>query len=222
MTMSLNNSVAPASRLMAGGGIDAVEGRVRQLEAMIRHVEGVQAPAKPFNAYLKDASNKLKMDPPAPGAPAGPNTVQFSPTGVTGSMRARFEAFQPMVEKYATQYGVDKDLVNAVIRQESGFNPAAVSKAGARGLMQLMPATAKSLGVNDSMNPEQNIEGGVKLLSNLLSTYKGNIPLALAAYNAGGGAVSKYNGIPPYKETQNYVKTILSAYLAQKQTEPRS
>jgi soluble lytic murein transglycosylase-like protein len=123
-----------------------------------------------------------------------------------------------MVEKYAQLHGVDKALVNAVIRQESGFNPAAVSKAGAQGLMQLMPGTAKGLGVENSLNPEQNIDGGVRLLKSLLKTYNGNIPLALAAYNAGGGAVAKYGGIPPYKETQNYVRSILSSYLATKQS----
>lgn len=216
MMISQTGAVS-ASRLMAGGGIEAVESRVRQLESMIQQMEGTGKATKPFKAFLNKPDGA--MDIPQPGAPKGPNTVQFSTEGITGSMRARFEAFQPLIEKYSSQYGVDKDLVNAVIRQESGFNPAAVSKAGARGLMQLMPGTARSLGVKDTTNPEQNIEGGVKLLKNLLETYHGNIPLALAAYNAGGGAVAKYKGIPPYKETQNYVKTILSGFLAQKQTD---
>ena len=118
-----------------------------------------------------------------------------------------------IVSNISAKYNVDEKLVTAVIRQESGFNPKAKSKAGAMGLMQLMPATARGLGVKDPYNPVQNIEGGVKYLSNLLKKYNGNIVLALAAYNAGSGAVDKYSGVPPYKETQNYVKSILANYL---------
>lgn len=118
-----------------------------------------------------------------------------------------------MVSKVSEKYGVDEKLVKALIKQESGFNPNATSKAGAMGLMQLMPATAKHLGVKDAYNPWQNVEGGVKYLKSMLNKYNGNIILALAAYNAGPGAVDKYSGVPPYQETQNYVKNILANYL---------
>ena len=118
-----------------------------------------------------------------------------------------------MVSRVAEKYGVDEKLVKAFIKQESGFNPNATSKAGAMGLMQLMPATAKHLGVKDAYNPVQNVEGGVKYLKSMLDKYNGNIILALAAYNAGPGAVDKYSGVPPYQETQNYVKNILANYL---------
>ena len=123
------------------------------------------------------------------------------------------EQISQIVSKISAKYNVDEKLVNAVIRQESGFNVKAKSKAGAMGLMQLMPATARGLGVTDAYNPVQNIEGGVKYLSNLLKKYNGNVVLALAAYNAGSGAVDKYSGVPPYKETQNYVRSILANYL---------
>ena len=120
---------------------------------------------------------------------------------------------QQIVSSACEKYNVEPKLVMALIQQESGFNQNAISKAGAQGLMQLMPATAKSMGVTNAFNPQENINGGVKYLKTLLDRFNGNKILALAAYNAGPSAVDKHNGIPPYKETQNYVRNILKNYL---------
>lgn len=119
---------------------------------------------------------------------------------------------EEIIDTFADKYNIDSNFIKAIIKQESGFKTDATSKKGAMGLMQLMPKTAKSLGVVDAYNPWENIEGGVKHLRNLLDSYKGNKELALAAYNAGAGAVKKYGGIPPYKETQNYVNSIMASY----------
>ncbi len=117
-----------------------------------------------------------------------------------------------LIEEYSAKNGLDSAFVKAVIKQESGFQPDVTSHCGAMGLMQLMPSTASSMGVKNAYDPEQNIAGGTKYLKGLLDRFGGNKSLALAAYNAGPNAVAKYNGIPPYKETQNYVKNIMSMY----------
>ena len=117
-----------------------------------------------------------------------------------------------LIEKYAEKNGLDSDFVKAVIKQESGFNPQATSSCGAMGLMQLMPGTAQGLGVTNAYDAEQNIMGGTKYLKGLMDRFDNNKSLALAAYNAGPNAVKKYGGIPPYMETQNYVKSVLSNY----------
>ena len=118
--------------------------------------------------------------------------------------------FDAIINSCAREFGVDRSLVKAVIHAESGYNPRAVSSKGAAGLMQLMPGTAHDLKVADSFNPSDNIRGGVRYLRFLLDTFKGNVSLALAAYNAGLAKVAKYGGIPPYEETQNYVSKVLS------------
>ena len=122
------------------------------------------------------------------------------------------DELQKYFEKAAKKYNVDVKFLKSIAKAESNFNPNAVSHCGAVGVMQLMPATAKGLGVKNSYDPEENIMGGAKLISGLLKKYNGDKSLALAAYNAGSGNVKKYGGIPPFKETQNYVKKVLNFY----------
>jgi soluble lytic murein transglycosylase-like protein len=120
-----------------------------------------------------------------------------------------FEKYDPVIWRAAETYKVDYALVKAVIKAESNFNPTAVSRKGAKGLMQLMPGTAGDLGVTDSFQPEDNIHGGVRYLRYLLDLFNGDLKLALAAYNAGENAVLRHNGIPPYKETKTYIQRVL-------------
>jgi len=127
-------------------------------------------------------------------------------------IRQKTHPYLPQIQKYALQYQVEENLIRAIMRQESCFKVKAKSPVGAMGLMQLMPGTAKDLGVVNAWNPEQNIRGGVKYISQQLQRFKGDKRLALAAYNAGPGAVLKYRGIPPYRETQHYVRSIMSEY----------
>lgn len=121
--------------------------------------------------------------------------------------------YDHLITKAANKYKIDQALIKAVIKAESNFNHQAVSPVGAQGLMQLMPATAYALQVEDVFHPENNIEGGARYLRYLLNTYRGDLQLALAAYNAGETAVAKYNNsVPPFRETQNYIKRVLSYY----------
>ncbi len=160
----------------------------------------------------------------------GDGVLNFTDRGVTGQydvfMRVRAHAplprsvlysanrhrYMPLINAAAAEHGVDAGFIVCVIEAESGFNPAAVSRAGARGLMQLMPSTAMQYRVDNPFDPESNIFGGTRHLKSLLKKYRGNMKLTLAAYNAGEDTVAKYDGVPPFRETREYVKKILQNY----------
>jgi soluble lytic murein transglycosylase-like protein len=126
--------------------------------------------------------------------------------------------YADLIAAAAKRHGVDPALLAALVKQESNFNPNAQSGVGAKGLTQLMDATARGLGVTDSLDPAQSLDGGARFLGGLLKQFKGDTSLALAAYNAGPGAVKKYGGVPPFAETQRYVPKVLAYYDGYKRT----
>ncbi len=165
---------------------------VRQIEALgnqtcLRALQGLR------NSYWAHDSRLV------------PGTIK-APAKSTLQRVSQFDAY---IDEASAKYTIDRDLIRAVIVQESAGNPHAISKAGAKGLMQLIDSTAKSVGVKQVFDPRENIMGGTKYLKSLLKEFRGNETLALASYNAGPTAVKRYQGIPPYKETQEYVKRVL-------------
>lgn len=130
--------------------------------------------------------------------------------------------YESLIDQAASRNGLDPAILHGLIQQESGFDPSATSSAGAAGLTQLMPGTASSLGVANPMNPAESIEGGARYLGQLMTQFGGNAEDALAAYNAGPGAVQQYGGVPPYSETQSYVSKVLANAEAFRQSHPTS
>ncbi|MBW7996902.1 MAG: transglycosylase SLT domain-containing protein [Candidatus Glassbacteria bacterium] len=173
----------------------------RQLSGDLeRHME-----VPPATALPPDPGPNVQELPARPQSPPeAPVTGPGQPAGRT----ARVSGFRELIERAAANEGVDPALVAAMIAQESGGNPGAVSPAGSRGLMQLMPSTARMLGVANVFDPDQNVTGGVRYISGLLERYGGDERLALAAYNAGPGTVDRYGGVPPYRETTDYLEKV--------------
>jgi len=163
----------------------------------------------------RDANGTLVLSDRTIDAPTDVYKVEGAPSYVTTrpvEPSSNRELYEPLVQEHATRQSLRPELVRAVIQVESGYDPRALSPKGAMGLMQLMPATARGLGVNNPWDPAQNIRGGTDYLRQLLDLYEGNEELALAAYNAGSGAVARYGGrIPPYRETRDYVRKVGAA-----------
>ncbi|SDM96568.1 lytic transglycosylase domain-containing protein [Sediminibacillus halophilus] len=159
----------------------------------------------PTNSTRPEASSMANSTPVMPVYTPDIDYTENKSTNHSGSIES-------YIEQAAETFGVDPKLIRSVIEAESNFNANAESGAGAQGLMQLMPSTARGLGVQNAFDPLQNIMGGTKYLKQMLNRYSGNTSLALAAYNAGPGNVDKYDGIPPFQETQSYVGKILDSY----------
>ena len=152
----------------------------------------------------------IKITPPSAAKNLAKTRPEYRNMSVFGKKGEHL--LHPIILQTANRYQMDPALVNAIVMAESEYNPRAVSKKGARGLMQLMPATAAALGVKDSFNPEQNLDGGVRYFKRLVNRFDGDVKLALAAYNAGSRKVRLYRGVPPFKATKRYIKKVFLYY----------
>ncbi len=188
------------------GSATTAAARVAELQTMIAQVETPAGAGAGFGAQLAAATAVSGTGTTGLG-----DAIATTPTatGATGSGVDASVPFAAEINAAADKYGIDPALLAGVIKAESNFDPNAGSPAGAQGLTQLMPETARSIGVKDPSNPVEAIEGGARVLSEHLKSFGGDTELALAAYNAGPGAVQKYGGVPPYEETQTYVKRVL-------------
>jgi soluble lytic murein transglycosylase-like protein len=184
--------------------IDVVVSRIAQLQSLMAPT-AQPAPTANFAATLASASTPATTAAASVATPA----AALASTAATGpSALPAGTPYGAEITAAAQRNGLDPALLAGLIKQESGFNPNAGSSAGAQGLCQLMPGTARGLGVTDLHDPVQSIEGGAKYLAQQLKTFNGDVARALAAYNAGPGAVQRYGGVPPYAETQNYVRAV--------------
>jgi soluble lytic murein transglycosylase-like protein len=201
MTLRLGGLVALA--LVTGVPVAAGAQSLLRIEDEAGVVHYTNNPCHPvYRRLVPDACR-----PPEPEPAVGAAPVAAAPDPAVAQ-----SSFAREIEQTAGRYGVDHRLVKAVVQIESGGNPRAVSPKGARGLMQLMPARAEALGVRDSFDPGANLDGGVRHLRELLTRFSGDLTLALAAYNAGEEAVRLHNGVPPFRETQEYVRKVLALY----------
>ena len=193
-------AAAPAASATRGGGSRMVSGQVYSYLGKdgVRHYTS-RRPAGMATASVRTIKYSYMETCYACGAKPG---VNFR------NLRLNMTAYQDEVRAAAREHGVDEAIVRAIIHAESAFNPNALSRVGAQGLMQLMPATARRFGVGNAFEPRQNISGGVKYLAWLLTRFNGDLTLAAAGYNAGEGAVDKYKGVPPYRETRHYVERV--------------
>ena len=183
--------------------LSAVATRIEQITGAPVQLPGLPEQAPQAGSFAALLQAQLA------GQGAAPQGDEAAPNAPAMVAPAQIDA---LVNDNAQSQDVDPALIKAIIANESGFNANATSNVGAQGLMQLMPGTAAGLGVTDAYDPAQNVAGGTKYIKGLLGKFNGDVRLAVAAYNAGPGAVEKYGGVPPYAETQNYVQNVLASY----------
>ena len=188
--------------------VTAASARVAELESLIAAASG-KAPATTSSTPSATAQGSTTFAD-ALGQATGTDATAATGGTTAGSGPGAATPFANEIDAAARKYGVDPALIRGVIRQESNFNPKAGSPAGAQGLMQLMPATARALGCNNPWDAAQNIDAGTRYLKQQLDRFGGDVKKSLAAYNAGPGAVQRYGGVPPYAETQNYVQKVMA------------
>jgi soluble lytic murein transglycosylase-like protein len=194
--------------------VDAVLARVNELQLMITGAP--PAPAAPSTAFASQlASATAASATPATGASTVPGYLSAGASNLPPGT-----PFGAEITAAANKHGIDPALLAGLVKQESGFDPNAGSSAGARGLTQLMPGTAAGLGVTNVLDPVQSLDGGAKYLRAQLDAFGGDVTKALAAYNAGPGAVQRYGGVPPYAETQNYVRAVQANAAAYRAASP--
>ncbi len=198
-----------SARLLAGGGL---------LASTASGSAGTQGSTADFASALQAATT---ADAASASGVASSAAYQPAVQGAAASGESGGE-YESLIDQAASRNGLDPAVLHGLIEQESGFDPSATSSAGASGLTQLMPGTASSLGVADPLNPAESIEGGARYLGQLMTQFGGNTEDALAAYNAGPGAVQQYGGIPPYAETQSYVSNVLGYAQAYRQSHPET
>ncbi len=210
--------------------LSAIQSRIADIEQRLASLNAPppqQADAPAFGQTLRRAQeaalpslnetrvplSSVYVTPAALGPlpPGGAAPLPVTPSEIVPLPRASAEKLDPLIQNYAAKNGLPPALVKAVIQTESGGNPRAVSRAGAMGLMQLMPANVREAGVHDPFDPEQNIAAGTQQLAHLMAQYGGDLDLTLAGYNAGPGNVKKYGGVPPFTETQNYIRRVRAA-----------
>jgi soluble lytic murein transglycosylase-like protein len=215
--VSASAAISPAASGEVTTGAEAASERVQRLQSLIEEVRS--GPAS-FEAALESAisgagsatgASAQVATTPAGASPYPATLASYgSPAGSSSPVGSGSAgAYSSMIDEAATANGLEPAILAGLIKQESGFDPTATSSAGAVGLTQLMPGTASSLGVTEPLNPAQSIQGGARYLGQLARQFGGNITDALAAYNAGPGAVAQYGGVPPYAETQQYVAKVL-------------
>jgi len=214
--MDINNDIAAVNRRIAeitSAAFPTPPSAVQTAQPAGAGTDGlpVYDPAKlgptPFASLVAAALAGQGVAPPADH-----DGIAYAQSAPDAPAPVPPEEIDRLVSANAATWNVDPSLIKAIIANESGFNANATSNVGAQGLMQLMPGTAAGLGVTDAYDPAQNVWGGTRYIRGLLDRFGGNVELAVAAYNAGPGAVEKYSGIPPYAETQNYVQNVLASY----------